>query len=473
MKNLSLTTADIIVFFSMVGLTLAAIVYSNRRRNTAGPADEKDDFIDFLLMGRQLTLPLFVMTLVATWYGGIFGVTRIAFESGIYNFITQGFFWYVTYVIFALFLVKKVRSFQAVTLPELVGKMYGPRSGNLAAIFNLFNVIPVAYTISLGLLLQLVFGLEPMAALLTGVGFVVFYTIFGGFRGDVFSDVVQFFFMCSGVLAVAVLAVFTYGGYDFLRAELPARHFSPTGGHSWATTLVWGLIAISTLIDPNFYQRCFAAKSEAVARRGILVSTAIWFVFDICTTLGGMYARAVMPSADPEKAYFYFSFELLPPGLRGLFLASLVATILSTINSYLFVAATTMTYDIFKVKKMAVKRTRWGIAAVGLFSVGMAAVFEGNIKDVWKTFGTYSTACLLFPVLCGYLSKTRISDTQFLTTSVAAVLTTSYWRNTERSGFWVDVDEMYIGLATSAALMGIFLLIRSYHQMPRFLLKKK
>ena len=92
-------------------------------------------------MGRQLTLPLFVATLVATWYGGIFGVTQIAFEKGIYNFITQGVFWYFTYIIFALFMVTKIRKFHAVTLPEMMGRLFGPKSEKLSAIFNFFNTL--------------------------------------------------------------------------------------------------------------------------------------------------------------------------------------------------------------------------------------------------------------------------------------------------------------------------------------------
>ena len=34
-------------------------------------------------MGRKMTLPIFVATLVATWYGGIFGVTALTFEKGV------------------------------------------------------------------------------------------------------------------------------------------------------------------------------------------------------------------------------------------------------------------------------------------------------------------------------------------------------------------------------------------------------
>ncbi|HLD43896.1 MAG TPA: sodium:solute symporter family protein, partial [bacterium] len=84
--------------------------------------------MDHLIMGRSLGLTLFVGTLVSTWYGGIFGVTEIAFNQGIYNFVTQGFFWYLTYLIFAFCLVDKIRQYEAITLPELIKKMFGPRA---------------------------------------------------------------------------------------------------------------------------------------------------------------------------------------------------------------------------------------------------------------------------------------------------------------------------------------------------------
>src|SRR5690606_30270257 len=103
---------------------------------------------DYLLMGRRLTLPLFVATLVATWYGGIMGVAQIAYQDGVYNFITQGFFWYLTYIIFALFMVKKVREKNPLTLPDLVENHFGKKARFIASIFNFTNMLPIAYITS-------------------------------------------------------------------------------------------------------------------------------------------------------------------------------------------------------------------------------------------------------------------------------------------------------------------------------------
>lgn len=104
-------------------------------------------------MGRRLTLPLFIATLVATWYGGIFGVTALTFEKGIYNFITQGVFWYLSYFIFAFFIVKKIRQHDVMSLAELARHLIGPKAKSYG-LLNFLNLLPLAYTISLGLFLQ-------------------------------------------------------------------------------------------------------------------------------------------------------------------------------------------------------------------------------------------------------------------------------------------------------------------------------
>jgi len=148
-----LSTLDWLIFGLVLLLTVSSVIYGHLKHKQQTHSDDHS-VLEILLMGRQLTLPLFVATLVATWYGGIFGVTQIAFEKGIYNFLTQGVFWYITYLIFALFLVDKIRSKNSLTMPQLLGSMFGPRAAKLGALFNLFNVIPVAYIISVGIIVS-------------------------------------------------------------------------------------------------------------------------------------------------------------------------------------------------------------------------------------------------------------------------------------------------------------------------------
>ncbi len=445
---------DYIVFFIVIILTIASVIYGQLRKKNA---KESESMLDLLIMGRQLTMPMFVATLVATWYGGIFGVTKIAFNQGVYNFITQGAFWYVSYIIFAIFLIKKITPYKAVTLPDLVEKMFGPKSAKLTAIFNFFNVLPIAYTISVGIFLQLILGGSLIQNMVIGSTFVVLYSMWGGLRAVIFSDLIQFFVMCAGVAIILITSMNTFGGINFLKGTLPESYFSLTGTNTIFQTLAWGFIALSTLVDPNFYQRCFAAVSEKAARNGILLSTFIWFIFDICTTFGAMYARALIPEADPAQAYLTYAVQILPDGVRGFILAGVLATILSTLDSYLFLAGTTLSYDLApKRYKGKTALHHLGVCSVAILSVIMAVSFQGDIKTVWKTLGSYSASCLLLPVLYGYIFPKNIKDLQFVITCLLGVCTTTYWRLTVKTGFWADIDELYIGMITTLLTLSVF-----------------
>ncbi len=453
------STLDWIIFTTILLITVAAIAwgYIIKNKSISEDKSEQANILDYLIMGRKLTLPLFTATLVATWYGGIFGVTRIAFEKGVYNFVTQGFFWYLTYIIFAFFLVSKIKSYKAITLPELTGQMFGPKASIITSIFNFFNVLPIAYVISIGLLLQLIVPGPLLPRMFLGVSIVIIYSMFGGFRAVVFSDLIQFVVMCTSVVLVLFFSFYNFGGISFLTEHLPDRYFSVTGGEPILTTLVWGFIALSTLVDPNFYQRVFAAKSTKVAKKGILISTGVWFLFDICTTLGAMYAKATIPETNPDYSYLTYALQILPSGLRGFVLAGIVATILSTLDSYLFIAGTTLSYDLAPKKyKGSLILHHLGIVFVGLLAVLMATLFDGNIKTVWKTLGSYSAACLLLPIVYGYIFPKKISDMQFVVACLFGVVATTYWRLAPHGGFLANLDELYAGIIATSAGLFIF-----------------
>ena len=444
-----LTTVDWVVFILVLAATLAAALYGNYRKKHS-----QSKALDYLLMGRQLTLPLFVATLVATWYGGIFGVNEITFNYGIYNFVTQGFFWYVVYLIFAFFIVDKIAKYNSVTLPDLAGHMFGPKAGKVAAIFTLFYMMPVAYVLSLGLFLNMIFGISVWQGMIIGVLFTCLYTAWGGFKAVVFSDVVQFFVMCASVLIVVLFSLNMFGGFSFLKASLPASHFSLTGGTSLLNTLIWGFIALATLIDPSFYQRCFAAKSPAVVKKGILISTLIWFCFDICTTVGSLYARAVLPHAQPAEAYFFYSVQLLPIGLKGFFIAGILAIILSTLNSFLFIASNTLSFDLLRNRfKNVVLSNRISLFVVGILSAYLAQFFHDSFKEIWLTLGSYFSACLLAPILMGYLYPKRISDNLFVISALTSAIVMTIWKILPLNTFLQQIDSFYIGVLTSIIIL--------------------
>jgi SSS family solute:Na+ symporter len=97
-----------------------------------------------------------------------------------------------------------------------------------------------------------------------------------------------------------------------------------------------------------------------------------------------------------------------------------------------------------------------GIVSVGILAILMGIVFEGNIKEVWKTLGSYSASCLLLPVLFGYIFPGKIKDNQFVFASILGVITVSLWRNVPLKGFWQNVDELYMGIAATSLGLVIY-----------------
>lgn len=442
---------DYTVFIAVLFLTVFFVLYGNYKRKNSG-----DKLVDYMLMGRRLTLPLFVATLGASWYGGIFGVSEITFNYGIYNFITQGVFWYIAYIIFALFMVDKIKKYQSLTLPEMAGQMFGKKAHKTCAVFTFFNVLPIAYVLSLGVFLHLCFGISTFWGMVIGTGFVCLYASWGGLRAVVYSDAVQFSVMCLSVLLVLIFSVKTFGGLTFLKASLPAEHFSITGGHSYFNLAVWGFIALATLVDPAFYQRCFAAKDGKTAKKGILICTLIWLCFDICTTGGTLYARALIPNAMPKDSYFIYAIQLLPAGLKGLFVAGILSVILSTLDSFLFIASNTIAYDLLKNKiKNKLLANQIFFIIIAALAIGLSIFFDGSFKKIWFVLGSYMSACLLVPLIMGHIFPKKISDKTFTFSVITSAVLLTLWDIFKNQTFLAQIDGFYIGVLTNLLLLSI------------------
>lgn len=445
------STADYIVLGFVLFLTIAFVLYGYYKRKNCN-----NKFLDYMLMGRHLTLPLFIATLGASWYGGIFGVSEITFNYGIYNFITQGFFWYIAYIIFALFMVDKIKKYKSITLPEMAGQMFGPRAHKTCAVFTFFNVLPIAYVLSLGVFLHLCFGVSTFLGMIIGTSFVCLYASWGGLRAVVYSDAVQFSVMCLSVLLVFVFSIKTFGGLSFLKANLPAVHFSITGGHSYFNLAVWGFIALATLVDPSFYQRCFAAKDAKTAKKGILICTLIWFCFDICTTGGTLYARALIPEATARDSYFIYAIQLLPNGLKGLFVAGILSVILSTLDSFLFIASNTIAYDLLKNKiKNKLLLNQIFFIIIAALAISLSIFFKGSFKKIWFVLGSYMSACLLVPLIMGHIFPKKINDKTFTFSVIISAVLLTLWNILKRPSFLAQIDGFYIGVLTNLVLLSI------------------
>ncbi len=424
---------------------------------------KKSDATDFLLAGRALTLPLFVMTLVSTWYGGILGVGEFSYLYGISNWVVQGVPYYIFAALFALLLAKKIRATNFLTIADKLHQEYDLKTALLGSFLTFLLMTPAPYVLMLAFLLQLVTGWHLTLCLIVGTATTTIYLFFGGFKSDVKTDVFEFVLMFVGFGVIIPFVVAKFGGLDFLRNNLPPQHLTWHGGNSMQYILVWFFIALWTLIDPSFHQRCYAAKSGETAQKGILVSIIFWFMFDAMTATAGLYARAVLPSLDqPVMAFPMLAEATLPPVAKGLFFIGMLATIMSTLNTLAFISATTIGRDIVwrlrrETDESNVPRyTRWGLLFTAVVAICVALLIPSVIKQ-WYTIGTVIVPGLLVPVVTSYFERWKVSARYAFAAMLLGWLTSSAWLmlGWREGAYPFGIEPMYPGLVVAIVMWGL------------------
>ena len=436
----SLGTLDVLVFVATLLLTFTIVAWRSHRKSNS-------DFLDFMVMGRSLSLPLFVGTLVSTWYGAIHRVTQISFEHGIFNFISQGLFWYFCYICFAFFVVSKVRAQSVISIPELIAQKFGSKSASLSAVLIFIKVLPIGYIVALGAALNMIFGWSMPTAMAAGTTMVVIYSFKGGLRSVVLTDFVQFLLMFAAVISVAMLSISKFGGWEFLSTALPATHLRPESNLGLGNLIVWLFIAISTtFLNPTFYQRCWAAKDDFTAKWGIVIATLCWFIFDVCTTSIGLYARATMPQASAFTAWIVYPLQILPEGMRGLFLGGVLATIISTLDSFLLMAGSLWSYDLWRGKSLAPMWVhRLMIAIMGVVAYLLASIYEGSFEALWRLVKGFFAGCMIVPLFTAIFLKQRLPDNLLATSIVFSATAMLAWKTYGPE----SIDSFYVGAIVS------------------------
>jgi solute:Na+ symporter, SSS family len=309
-------------------------------------------------------------------------------------------------------------------------------------------------------LVGMLFGWSLTWSVILGTTLSVVYVYSGGFRSVLKTDGVQFTLMYSGFAVLVGVLWWQVGSVASIWDRLPATHTQITGGQSWSEILVWYFIALATLIEPAFYQRCYAAKDGKIARRGILVSVGFWLLFDLLTTTSGLYAAALYKDlADPVSSFPTLAADYLPAGLLGFFWITLFAVVMSTVESYMFVASVTGGRDLwlgFEKRDPAsdVTYTRRALFPVAILAVVLALYFQ-SVVELWYIVGTVSTPALLLPVLTTFYPRHRFTSRAALLNIVLAGGVALAWELVRSAGQGTGpfgVPGIYVGLTVSLVI---------------------
>ena len=427
-------------------------------------AKKHTDFDDFFLAGRSLTTPLLITTLISTYYGVdvLFGDSQLGFTDGVVAWFGYARPTYAFFLIAAFLLAQRLRKEDFKSLPDILDKYYGKNTRYVSAVTSFIYSLPALSLYGFGMVGNVILGWEPIIGMLVLGGIGLVYTLTGGFWAVVLTDSIQFVMMCV-VLALAFpFAMNLIGGFDSMVEKLPSSYFDTMGDLSIWLIIIYASTGLAILVEPTFYQRIFAAKSYKNVRNALVIGIFIWGSYDWIITILAMAAKTgtlmkimgdpiIDPGVAPDAALLSIMVAALPVGALGLFMAGVLSTEMSTLDSYCLVAGGNVAYDIYKpafkpdaTDDELIRTTRYGILLSWLLGFAMAVSFE-QMLGLWVFMASILISSTLTPILLGiYVPSFRKPLAGFLSAGLGLLSTIILNIYIMMTGTFDTVEETYI-----------------------------
>jgi len=376
-SSVSFSPLDIVAFVGFIGFVIGVSLWASRGQETSE---------EYFLAGRNLSWWLIGFSLIASNISTehFVGMAGQGYDLGLaiasYEWMAA-----VTLVLVGLWFVPTFLRLGIYTMPEYLEHRYDLGARTLMAGYMMCAYIFVALATVLysgALALEAVFGIPIvpgiwLIGILAGV-----YTIVGGLRAVVWSDLIQGVTLMLGGLLTTILAFREIGGWrafvessgDKLHTVLPLDHpempwLAVFVGGLWIPNLFyWGLNQFIT-------QRALAAESLAQAQKGIFLAAGLKLLIPFIIVFPGIIAAELYADqiTIADQAYPVLIRELLPAGLTGIMFAALFGAVMSSLDSMLNSAATIFTIDLFK-RYRAPDASQDRLVRVGRITTGVLVV---------------------------------------------------------------------------------------------------
>lgn len=408
---------------------------------------------DYFLGGRSLGPWVTAMSAEASDMSGwlLMGLPGVAYWCGLsdaaWTSIGLALGTYINWLLVA----KRLRRYSAVagdaiTLPDFFSNRFHEKKKvimTLSALFILifFTVYASSCFVTCGKLFSTLFGASYQSMMIAGAVFVVIYTFLGGFLAESASDFMQAVVMIFALTVILITGTLAAGGlqavvdnaksipgfFTFFGIASPsvdangiqqvangAPVFGEAGSYGFLTiisTLSWGLGYFGM---PQVLLRFMAIRKTDELVRARRIAT-VWVVISLAAAvLIGLMGRAMFPvhetlntASGAENVFIVLSRHLLPPLLAGLVMAGILAATISSSDSYLLIAASAVSLNIFKgiLKKDASDKqvmTMSRIILLLIAVVGVIIAMDENsviftiVSFAWAGFGAVFGPIMLF-----------------------------------------------------------------------------
>jgi solute:Na+ symporter, SSS family len=299
------------------------------------------------------------------------------------------------------------------TMPEFLERRYSPVARWYLAIISIVGYVLTKISVTIaagGIVFVTLMGIDFWTGALVVVVATGIYTVFGGLRAVLYTDLLQMFVLVGGAVAVTVIGLNTLGGWTVMTETVPSGFMSvwkPMSDPNFPWT---GIILGAPILgvwywctDQFIVQRVLSAHNIDNARRGTIFGAYLkvlpLFIFVVPGVIAyGLAQQGVLELGEPDEALPTLIGVLLPTGLKGLVVGGMLAALMSSLSSVFNSCSTLITWDIYKkLNPDASDRTLVWVGQVstvvlvilGLLWIPMMDLISGQIYQYLQSVQAY------------------------------------------------------------------------------------
>ncbi len=278
------------------------------------------------------------------------------------------------------------------TMPEFLERRFSRSCAVYLASISILAYVFTKISVHLyaaAVVLERVVGWSPMTAAIILVVATGIYTIAGGLAAVIYTDLVQTLILIAGAVILTLIGLHRVGGFEGLRAALPANYFhmiKPATDSEFPWTGIFFGAPILGIwywcTDQVIVQRVLSAKDEGHAKAATIFAGFLKILPVFMLVLPGLIAVALYHDLfkfgpggqvlNGDIAYPSLIINLLPTGLVGLMIAALLAALMGAMSSVFNSASTLVTLDFYK--KIRPEATELQLVSFGRAATGLMVI---------------------------------------------------------------------------------------------------
>ena len=252
--------------------------------------------------------------------------------------------------------------------------------------------------------------MDPTLAIALGAGIVLVYVMLGGFWAASVTDSIQGILMAVSAVILPIVALIAVGGPDILLASLDVDGISAITLWTRQESLAAGIgfviglagIGLGYPGQPHVVNRFMAMENlkDIPTARLIAITWAV-IIYTGMVVLGWCGRLLVSALGDGEQVLFALATLLLPSIMAGIMVSAILSAIMSTADSQLLVAASSVSHDLRNGKMTtheSLKQSRWVVLSIGIAAI-LLAVYSPEAIFSRVLFAWQALAAAFGPLL--------------------------------------------------------------------------